>query len=68
MAPEEKKGATGDSGGKPRYEAPVLMPLGATAKGEAATCSAGGSPTGQGLGFCTEGRGARGQCSAGTGR
>jgi len=50
---------------KPRYEAPVIVPLGEAARGSG-NCSVGSSPTGGG-GHCTMGVSANGQCITGVG-
>jgi hypothetical protein len=65
-----------DEGKKPRYETPVVVPLGEVAKG-AGVCGNGSSPTGDAdcthgsinlTGICTDGAGVLGgACSNGSG-
>ncbi len=65
MAPEpRKKDEPIPRGAKPRYEAPVLLPLGGMPKGEAA-CSV-GAQAGQGSGKCGTGLAAQGRCNPGS--
>ena len=40
---------------RPRYEAPVLVPLGEMARGFGAACSMGTNAGGQGQGLCRDG-------------
>ena len=77
MAPERERFGSAPAG-KPRYETPVLMPLGEMARGAGASCSYGGTPSGKGGGncgsgatvggFCAAGGAANGQCAAGGAR
>ena len=58
------KNNRGERDRRPRYETPVLVPLGEMARGFGAWCSAGGQ-AGQGAGNCEQGSPATGRCYAG---
>jgi len=58
---------------RPRYEAPVVVPLGELARGRGASCGGGSAPTGQcgtghGANPCHSGSGAANNCIAGAQR